>query len=124
MRVNFDAPITNLAGEVFQAPAGNGPHGNPITKPMTLGWVVVEALLWYDPTQPNADSGEAKALSATLATLAYRGGITEVAIEHVAFIKSKVGANIAHPLVVGRAFDALEDWRPRREESGGVEAAT
>lgn len=108
MQINLDQPITQLNGEAFTVPG-------PDAKPMSLAWVCVEALLWFDPNRPT-ESGEEKARCAMLATRLYQGGKQDVSIEDLALIKAKIGANIAAPLVVGRAFQALEQ-RPTAVEA-------
>lgn len=108
MQINFDTPMLQLDNVAFRAPGTEN-------RVMTLGWVCVEALLWFDPSK-SQDSGEEKARSAALAIRLYPGGRHDVTIEELALIKSKIGANIAAPLLVARAFQALEQ-RPTAVEA-------
>lgn len=118
MKVDFDAVIMKLDGEPFKVNDGApkpGPDGQPAeavkVKSMTLNWVAVEALLWFNSQQPSTDSGEVKARCAHLAMRIYQGGVQELSVEDLVVLKEKIGANIAHPLVVGTAFSLLEQRR-------------
>lgn len=97
MKVNFDAPMLDLAGNPFFDTS------TPEKKPVTLGIVCLTALVSND----NVDAAE-KVKRFKLAVEVTKGGEQYLPLDDVTYIKSLVGRMIPSPVVVGRVFELLE----------------
>lgn len=96
MKVDLDAKITDLEGR----PTKDG------EKDMTLSSVICSAMLVTVPGDQELSSDE-KVRMFKLAQSAIKAGQQELSVEDVAFLKKRIG-KLFGPLVVGRAFDLLE----------------
>lgn len=97
MKIDFEQTIHDLSGEPIKKSPKN-------TKPITLGEVVIEALL--ATTQSDASlSGEEKFKRFELALKCK--GTTDLKVEEISSIKNRVG-EVWSPLVVGRVWSILE----------------
>lgn len=96
MQVDFDTALLDIRGKPIETAPG-GP-------PMTLAYAACEALLALKPT----DTGIDKAKCYRLAMAIVNGGTVNLTPEDAALIKAKIG-EIYAPIIVGRAFDLLDD---------------
>jgi len=96
MRVNFDAPITDLKGVTLK----DGEND------VTLASVACNALMASFPDEQSLDA-KAKVRRFRLAEKAVDGGVQDVDAEDVVELKKVLGKAFG-PLVVGRAFDIID----------------
>lgn len=97
MKVKFDTVLTNLKGE----PLKDGKDD------LTAASAIGTAMLATMPDDTSLTSKD-KMRMFRLAQVACQGGVQEVPVEDVAFIKERVG-KLYGPLVVGRVFELLGD---------------
>lgn len=97
MKLNFDAKILNLKGEVLK-------EG---TDDMTLGSVICSVMLNTIP-EDTTMSGANKMKMFRLAQLASQGGEAEVVSDDVVLFKERC-AKMCGALIVGRAYDLIEN---------------
>lgn len=97
MKVNFDTVIRDIHGEPITVQVGAA------SVPLTLAHTACEALLHLKQDESGAD----KARGYRLAMKIVSGGEHDVEAEEVVLLKTKIG-EIYAPIVVGRAYDALE----------------
>jgi hypothetical protein len=102
VRINFSAILLDLQDKPLMQP-GDSPA------PATLAWIASEALL----RATDDKDGQKKYQLYALAMKVGKGGEVELKSEDIALIKTKVGEQFA-PLVVGRAFDLLEQSEPAK----------
>lgn len=123
MIIDFDQPIMNMRGIPLRRPGdppkdavrlGNqwvAPDKKPIDVPpvpITLGFLVVEALL---ARSEKGLTGQNKAERFSLALKLNMGGKVELKTESIALIKKLIGDDgfeMSSPLIVGRAYELLE----------------
>ncbi len=110
MKVDFDRPILNRAGEQFRGEDG----------PLTLGGVTVMAL------DAGALPGETLSVGdkrryAKLADRVYDGGMVEVTDPEYALIRQRIGKVINSPRVVSQAIDLLEADKSKVEDQDVAE---
>lgn len=97
MKINFDAPVLDLAEK---------PMSDEDGRPVTLGTVVVQALL-ATLRGDESMAGLAKAECGHLAMQLFPGGEHDLKAEQVAMIKERAGRAFT-PLVVARAWALLD----------------
>jgi hypothetical protein len=107
MKVDFSAILLNLKDEPLMQPAAKEGEDAP---PATLAWIASEALL----RATEEKDGQKKYKLYALAMKVGGGGEVELKTEDIALIKQKIGEQFA-PLVVGRAFDLLEQTKATTE---------
>ncbi|UIY60085.1 hypothetical protein [Burkholderia cepacia] len=98
MKINFDAPLNDDAGNPALIPGGNG-------RIFTLGTAACQALL--NATGEEKIDGIEKHARYQLWKLIQQGGSIDLQIDDVAKIKRLIGAAFG-PLVVGQCWDLLE----------------
>jgi len=96
MRINWDAPITDLAGNEVKDGA----------KPVTLATVACNALIGVMPGDDKLSAKDKMALY-RLAVSATDGGEQHLDVEQIVILKDRI-ANAYNALIVGRCFDILE----------------
>jgi hypothetical protein len=99
MKINFDAPLLTLAGDVII---------DENQRPFRLADAAVNALLGTESQETPATE---KVKRFNLARAIQEGGEIELDIEDLAIVKMLIGKAFA-PLVVGQAFELLEGREP------------
>lgn len=97
MKIDFSKQLVNLNGEPLKEDASN--------KPVTLGYVIVNALLADNPREPL--DGTEKLERYELAKAIYKGERNDLSAEEVVLIKQLVG-KLLSTLVVGQIFEMLD----------------
>lgn len=100
MKVDFGRQLEDLDGAPLLR--ANGKDTDAV--PMTLGWLVSNALL--APVQ-GPEPAEHKIALYDLAKLVYNGGVHELTAEHIVLAKKKVNDQYG-PAIVGQALRMLE----------------
>lgn len=100
MKIDFSAILLNLQDEPLMQPVAK--EGEE-AQPATLSWIASEALL----RATEDKDGQKKYKLYALAMKVGGGDEVELKAEDITLIKQKIGEQFA-PLVVGRAFDLLE----------------
>jgi hypothetical protein len=100
VKIDFSSILLNLNDTPLMQPPG--PEGANV--PATLAWVASEALL----RATDEKDGQKKYKLYALALKVGAGGEVDLKAEDIALIKARIGEQFA-PLVVGRAFDLLDD---------------
>lgn len=98
MKRDFNQPIVNFEGQQMKDETG---------KPVILCLVALNALLTPIPNETITGSEKAKRYALAL-KINERPGEVNVTAEELALLKEQIG-KVYPPLVVGRAYDLLEE---------------
>lgn len=99
-KINFSAPLLNIAGEPFQVKVSETSKDE---RPMELKDVAIEALLAVTPEQ---QTGEQKFKQYEISQKIYPGGEVDLLPEDITLIKQRIGM-IYGPAIVGPAYKLL-----------------
>lgn len=96
MKLNFSTPILDLEAKPIVAK----------DKPVTLGSVVIEALMATFPDEANLPGAD-KVKRFSLGMAVTKGGEQDISVDDVVLLKTLIGKAYG-PLVVGRVYELIE----------------